>query len=107
VNALARFAAAGISERQINYWIRKRYLRPSGGGGAGFPWEWPPAEIAVALSMKRLLDAGFTPASAADIARSTEITRRIAGLSATDPVPVDLGNGLELTINPVQKEAAA
>jgi hypothetical protein len=107
LSALGTFLAAGITERQINYWVTKGYLRPSGGGGAGYPWEWPRTEVAIALSMKRLTEVGFTPATAADIARNAETVRHIGRLSAADPVPVDLGNGLELTINPIGKEAAA
>lgn len=107
MSALTTFLAAGITERQINYWAAKGYLRPSGGGGAGYPWEWPRAEIAIALSMKRLTEAGFTAAIAAEIARNAETVRHIGRLSATDPVPIDLGNGLELTIGPVSKEVAA
>ena len=107
MSALATLLAAGITERQLDYWVTKRYLRPSGEGGAGHPWEWTRTEIAIALSMKRLTEVGFTAATAADIARAAEIVRHVGRLSATDPVPIELGGGLELTIGPVSKEVAA
>ncbi|RCG27202.1 hypothetical protein DQ384_26140 [Sphaerisporangium album] len=57
------------SYRQIDHWIRRGWLRPIDNGGTGHPREWPVIESRVRDLMGRLVDAGFTPAAAADAAR--------------------------------------
>jgi hypothetical protein len=86
--------------RQLDHWVRKGYLRPYHEGGTGNPREWPVREWAIAMQMKRLIDAGFTPAAAAEAARNADTVRSLCRLSITDPIPVDLGDGLTLTIAP-------
>jgi DNA-binding transcriptional MerR regulator len=100
VSGLSRLLAAGITARQVDHWVRKDYLRPYHEGGTGNPREWPTRELAIAMLMKRLIDAGFTPAAAHEVARNAETVRSLYSLRSTDPVPADLGNGLTLTIVP-------
>jgi hypothetical protein len=63
--------------------------------------------LAIAVLMKRLIDAGFTPAAAAEAARNADTVRSLYSLRSTDPAPVDLGDGLTLTIQPATQDAAA
>jgi hypothetical protein len=107
MSAQARLAAAGITYRQLDNWIRQGWVRPTGMGGTGHPRGWPSRELAIALLMKRLTDSGFSPRVAADLARTAETLRSMYALTNDQPVPVDLGGGLELTINPTRQEAAA
>jgi DNA-binding transcriptional MerR regulator len=100
VSGLSRLLAAGITARQVDHWVRKGYLRPYHEGGTGNPREWPVRELAIAKLMKRLIEVGFTPATAAEVARQAETIRPLYSLSNTDPIPVDLGGGLTLTIAP-------
>jgi DNA-binding transcriptional MerR regulator len=104
VNAHGAIAAAGITERQLGFWIRQGYLTPHRYGRRR---EWSAGELRVALLMKRLTDAGLTAAVAATTAREAEALRKIYRLDHADPVPVDLGGGLQLTINPTSQEIAA
>jgi hypothetical protein len=68
--------AAGISYRQLDYWTRRGYLRPGmerskfGSGQGGRSRVWPPAEVAVACRMARLVAAGLIPEAAAELARA-------------------------------------
>lgn len=65
----------GATYRQLDYWARKGYLRPSQPGkreddyGSGFARRWTDEEIRVAALMARLANAGLPPALAARIAR--------------------------------------
>ena len=61
--------ALGISYRQLDFWVRQGYLKPTHGGGSGVPREWPEEEVRVAEAMARLVAAGFRPAVAAKVAR--------------------------------------
>lgn len=69
--------AAGITYRQLDHWTRRGHLRPvtkrSGkfsSGPGGLTREWPPAEVAVACRMARLVAAGLTLEAAAELARA-------------------------------------
>lgn len=66
----ADFAATGASYRQIDYWCRAGYLRPTNpDSGSGRHRTFPPDELAVVARMVRLIRAGLTPAAAARVAR--------------------------------------
>ncbi|UBU10010.1 MerR family transcriptional regulator [Nonomuraea gerenzanensis] len=77
----------GLSLRAVAYWIDRGYLHPIT-RGRGTAREWPQVELQVADLMRRLCDAGFTPAAASVIARTY----------AAVPVPMRIGPGLTLTI---------
>lgn len=106
MTGLARLLAAGLTYRQIDVWVHKNWVRPTAKGGTGHPRQWPLREVRIALLMKRLTDAGITPATAATIARRAEHAQDDLGIPEL-PVTVDLGRGLRLTINPTTQEAAA
>lgn len=86
----ADLRAVGLSSRVIDWWTRQGYLRdyPRTVTGPGAAREWPATELIIARTMKRLIDAGFTPAKAAQVARD----------SLTSDGVVSLGPGLLLTI---------
>ena len=60
---------AGISYRQLDFWVRRGYLRPVHVGGSGTYRQWPDEEVRVAKEMARLVVAGVSPALAARVAR--------------------------------------
>lgn len=62
----------GITYRQLDYWVRKGYLRPEGEAspGTGIARQWPAAELDIARRMGRLVAAGFPPERAAAFARN-------------------------------------
>lgn len=61
---------AGVSYRQLDYWVRRGYLRPEDAlPGSGHSRAWSAHEIAVAREMKRLCDAGLSAELAARVAR--------------------------------------
>lgn len=60
----------GVTYRQIDYWTRVGYLRPSEATpGSGIAREWPDAEVAVAALIRRLTLAGLDLRTAARVAR--------------------------------------
>lgn len=72
---------AGISYRQLDYWVRQGYIhdrvRRRNGAEAehrsiGYIRDIPVQEEPVLLLMGRLVNAGFKPETAARIARETE-----------------------------------
>lgn len=67
---LARNVAryAGITYRQLDSWTRESYLVLHA-PGSGHERNYPDQEARVAWWMARLIEAGFTVRSAADIAR--------------------------------------
>lgn len=65
----APFREAGLSYRQVDYWARRGYLRPLGGGGSGNYRTWPESEVQIGLRMAILIQGGYTPAAAARLAR--------------------------------------
>lgn len=71
-NGLPTTAAVGdATYRQIDYWVRRGWLRPIGAAapGSGVPRVFPPEELAVADRMARLVRAGLTPEAAHRAAR--------------------------------------
>lgn len=66
--------AIGLTYRQVDYWCRRGYLRPSGDGdGSGNPRWWSPDEIAVALRMADLIAEGYRHEVAATRAREQAV----------------------------------
>jgi len=65
---------AGITYRQLDFWIRHRWLQPvrewrGFGRGSGSPRWWSEDELEIARRMGRLTAAGIPPAVAASFAR--------------------------------------
>lgn len=61
----------GMSYRQLDYWVRRGYLRPGNAdAGSGSTRQWPAEELRVAALMARLVDAGLQPATACVVARA-------------------------------------
>lgn len=59
-------AAAGVSYRQLDYWVRQRYVAPAKlatGSGTGHAWD--PASIGRVIAMAALVRVGYQPAAAA------------------------------------------
>lgn len=62
----------GVSYRQLDYWASRGLLHPDNGNpGTGSSRQWSPAELAVAETMGRLVNAGLTVAAAHKVARGT------------------------------------
>lgn len=60
----------GITYRQLDYWVRKGFLKPRRfGESSGISREWPPAELDVARRMGLLTAAGLVPERAHAFAR--------------------------------------
>lgn len=78
----------GLTPRQLDYWTEQGLIRPIT-RGHGIPRQWPPAELAVADLMRRLVAAGFTAHGAATAARAHLDGRPL----------VTLGPGLVLAID--------
>jgi DNA-binding transcriptional MerR regulator len=63
-------AKAGISFRQLDYWTSRGYLHADNASpGTGNHRYWSGDELRVAITMRRLVDAGLGPATAARVAR--------------------------------------
>jgi hypothetical protein len=64
---------AGLSYRQLDYWVSKGFLRPEvrwgDPEGKGHGRIWPPREVEIAARMARLLAAGLPLAWSAEFAR--------------------------------------
>jgi hypothetical protein len=68
VSTIAR--AVGVSYRRLDYWARCGYLRADGeGSGSGVRRRFSDDELRVAQLMARLVDAGLTVPTAANVAR--------------------------------------
>lgn len=68
------------TQRQLDYWTKRGYLRPQVvSPGSGVAREWPIREREIARLMKRLVDAGLTVALAARVARQHTQHRGLAG----------------------------
>ena len=66
---------AEISYRQLDYWVRKGYLRPDRpAAGSGTQRGFSPAEVAVARRIVQLVSFGLPPGDAADAARRSYTT---------------------------------
>lgn len=60
----------GISYRQLDYWVRRDFLRPEDASpGSGYARRWPAAELDVARRMGVLTKAGLPLPWAARFAR--------------------------------------
>lgn len=67
---LTHLALPGVTYRQLDYWVRAGYLRPTvPTPGTGTARDWSPEEIEIARLMARLTAAGFDLAVAARVAR--------------------------------------
>lgn len=64
---------AGISYRQLDYWVRCGWLHPRQLGGSGNPRDFSVDEERVLLRMARLVNAGMKPEEAAGLARRTNV----------------------------------
>ncbi len=73
----------GLTYRQLDYWVRKGYLKPDHPEWArqGTPREWSEREIEVARIMYRLTSAGLSVPVAAEVARGA-VDEVLAGLTA-------------------------
>ncbi|WP_428966263.1 MerR family transcriptional regulator [Micromonospora fluostatini] len=65
----------GVTHRQLDYWIERRYLRLTRESldrapGKGNRWRWTDEDVRIATDMGRLRANGFALARAAEIARS-------------------------------------
>lgn len=61
-------AEAGVSYRQLDYWVRAGWLRPQGSGrGSGTSRKWPEAEREMAIAMGALVRYGVDPRLAFDL----------------------------------------
>lgn len=66
----ASFRQAGMTYRQMDYWVRRGYLHPAESRpGSGNARVWPPEELEVGRRMAVLVQGGYTPATAARLAR--------------------------------------
>lgn len=64
-------AIDGVSYRQLDFWVRRGYLKPHNATpGSGYSRQWTPDEAAVATMMGRLVIAGFSPELAHRVARA-------------------------------------
>lgn len=62
--------AAGISNRQLDYWCRVGYLVACNNGrGSGISRDFTDIEVSVAIAMGELIDLGFHLDAAAAVAR--------------------------------------
>jgi DNA-binding transcriptional MerR regulator len=62
--------ACGITYRQLDYWVRRGWVRPEEPlPGQGRPREWPAAELNIARQMGLLIAAGFNAEAAHQVAR--------------------------------------
>jgi hypothetical protein len=102
MSAMQILCDAGITYRQVDSWCRNGYLRPRNNDcGQGSLREWPDDEIKIALTMKQLIDVGIRAGEAAKHARKVVKTRRALGVDDA-PISLDLGNGVVLTLEPVE-----
>lgn len=85
-SAVDIITAASLSYRQLDHWTRCGYIKTrTNKKGSGHPRDYSDAEMAVAVRMARLVNRGFTPKAAAQIARVT-------------PGRVHLGQGVWLEV---------
>jgi DNA-binding transcriptional MerR regulator len=72
----------GATYRQLDYWARQGYIRPSLGAaaGSGTQREYSRADVAAVARIKVCLDAGLTVTAAVRVARGESGTRRRTGL---------------------------
>lgn len=64
-------ATTGATYRQLDFWVRRGYLKPRNATpGSGFPRRWPTEEVTVAAAMTQLVAAGLTVEAAHHAARN-------------------------------------
>lgn len=68
MNSLSAAERADVSYRQLDYWIRKGYIRGAL-PGTGFQRDLNGREVDVLMAMADLVRAGFRPDAAAEVAR--------------------------------------
>ncbi len=81
----ADLLAAGLSTRQLVYWVDRGFIRPDNPNpGSGRALWFAPAEVRIALVMAELVAAGFGATAAARLARDPAVgaaeLRRLADL---------------------------
>lgn len=64
-----RALSEAFTYRQLDYYVRKGYLRPLGGHGSGNRRHWPESEVRIALRMAALVREGYIASAAARLAR--------------------------------------
>jgi DNA-binding transcriptional MerR regulator len=70
MNGVELAAHVGVTYRQVDFWTRKGWLRPTNAApGSGIGRVYPPAEVALAARMAALLKAGLAVQVAARVAR--------------------------------------
>lgn len=72
----------GITYRQMDHWVKERYLLPV--QVTGSQRDWPELEIRVGRMMSRLVAIGITPAKAAVYARAAIVNKTPMLLEFTD-----------------------
>jgi MerR-like DNA binding protein len=87
--------AAGITYRQLDYWARMGYLRPSQPAPGSGNWRrWSADERRVAVTMARLVSAGVAVPVAARVARAAVNEAEVDGLAI-----VNLTNGVSIVVD--------
>jgi DNA-binding transcriptional MerR regulator len=69
---------AGITYRQLDFWVRAGYVTPTGGEGTGHARDFSWVQCQMVAWMARLVKAGFKPAAAAELVRSGEAREKAA-----------------------------
>lgn len=91
MNARDLMEAAGITYRELDYWTRVGYLRAEPRPeGSGYDRDFPAGEVTVAVTIRRLRDAGVKVAVAARVARNADGFKR--------PVAERLGVGVTVIV---------
>lgn len=71
MTAIDTILATGISYRQLDYWVRRNWLKPGNAqAGSGMARLWPESELSVALLMGRMVVAGIPADVAHQVARA-------------------------------------
>lgn len=70
MNTIDAARAAGISYRQLDYWITSGYVRLADANpGSGVQRELPSSQVAILVRMADLVRGGVAPEAAAKLAR--------------------------------------
>ncbi len=69
----ADLTAAGVTARQVDYWVTKGRLQAEHPApGTGQPLRFPPAEVRITRVMAALIAAGISAPRAAELARCAD-----------------------------------